>query len=39
MSIFLVLPVAFMWMSYLQNQKDRSDKALALGVVKDPKVR
>lgn len=38
LSVFLVLPIAFVWVSYLQHQKDKSDKALALGVVKDPKV-
>lgn len=33
-----MLPIAFVFVSYLQHQKDLSDKALALGVVKDPKV-
>ncbi|CAM9695456.1 unnamed protein product, partial [Ectocarpus sp. 13 AM-2016] len=37
-SAFWVLPIAFVFVSYLQHQKDLSDKALALGVVKDPKV-
>lgn len=37
-SALLVLPIAFVFVSYLQHQKDLSDKALALGVVKDPKV-
>ena len=36
-SALLVLPIAFVFVSYLQHQKDLSDKALALGVVKDPK--
>lgn len=38
LSAWLVLPVAFVYVSYLQHQKDLSDKALAIGVVKDPKV-
>lgn len=37
-SALLVLPIAFVYVSYLQHQKDLSDKALALGIVKDPKV-
>lgn len=37
-SAVLVLPIAFVFVSYLQHQKDLSDKALALGVVQDPKV-
>ncbi|CAM9659324.1 unnamed protein product, partial [Hapterophycus canaliculatus] len=37
-SALLVLPIAFVFVSYLQHQKDMSDKALALGIVKDPKV-
>eukprot|EP00903_Cladosiphon_okamuranus_P007574 g7348.t1 len=37
-SALLVLPIAFVFVSYLQHQKDLSDKALALGVVKDPKI-
>lgn len=38
MSALAVLPVAFVFVSYLQHQKDKADKALSLGIVKDPKV-
>lgn len=38
LSAFVVLPVAFVFVSYLQHQKDKADKALSLGIVKDPKV-
>lgn len=37
-SALWVLPLAFLFVSYLQNIKDKADAALSLGVVKDPKV-
>ena len=38
LSALWVLPTAFVFVSYLQHRKDSSDKALALGIVKDPQV-
>lgn len=39
LSPFLVIPIAFVFVSYLQHVHDKANSALALGVVKDPKVR
>lgn len=38
MSALWVLPTAFVFVSYLQHRKDSCDKAMALGIVKDPQV-
>lgn len=39
MSPFLIIPAAFVFLSYLQHVHDKASSGLALGIVQDPKVR
>ena len=38
LSPFYVLPIAFVFVSYLQHVHDKANSGLALGIVKDPQV-
>jgi hypothetical protein len=37
-SLWYSLPIAFLYLGYLQNQKNKAEMGLALGIVKDPQL-